>query len=78
MAGEILAERAAGPVELLFILIISLGVLVLLTAVFIKFVLKGTRERKKLRQRMDELTKELEQMQEHRGGDKAAEPPAVN
>lgn len=60
MISDTLAFFTPGPLELLIVLAVPIGLIVLVVI----YVTRGSKERQKLHQKMAELTDELKQTQE--------------
>jgi len=64
MISDTLAFWTPGPLEILIILFFVLAIPAALIVLVVVYVLKGSKERKKLHQKMAELTDELKRTQE--------------
>ena len=75
MIGDIIGTFAPGPpgtIEWLVILVVSViafGIPVLLVVLFVRYVLRSNRERRRLRLELGKLADELEQMRKQAKGD---------
>lgn len=67
MTSETLAFFIPGPFELLIILLVA-ALPVILIVVVVVYVSRGSKERQRLRQQMDELSRELKQTQQQLKG----------
>lgn len=72
MISDTLAFFTPGPLEFLIVLIV-LAIPIALIVLVIVYVTRGSKERKKLHQKMAELTDELKQTQEQLKGPKKDE-----
>ena len=73
MISDTLAFWTPGPLEILIILFFVLAIPAVLIVLVVVYVLKGSKERKKLHQKMAELTEELKRTQEQMQGRKKDE-----
>jgi len=75
MISDTLGFWAPGLLEL-FIIFIVLGIPVVLIALVVIYVSRGSKERQKLHQKMDELANELKRTQEQLQRQKKGESPS--
>ena len=78
MTSDILAFWTPGPIEVIVILMVALffvAIPVVLIVLFVIYISKSSKERQKLRLKMDELADELKRTQEQLKGRKKGESP---
>jgi uncharacterized membrane protein len=68
MMSHVLAFFAPGPLGLVIIILMMMAIPVVLIIVVVVYVSRGSKERQRLRQQMDDLTRELKQTQEQLKG----------
>jgi len=68
MINDILAFWMPGPLELLIILI-YLGVPILLIILFVRYLVRSNKERRRLRLEVGKLADELEQVRKQKGSE---------